>query len=361
METSQDTSGSADAHTRFTQEAPAQPCRCRGARPTMPVSRRDARFCRESVIGKIGALVTASGSRVSHLRMLKSSARMCPTPPRADSVAHSATAKQHRLSLRPRGQAAARLSAWRRSGSRGTPARPSGVEYSRQASADRGLRLRERVDAVEQDRRGADKAAPLRLSLGTDDRARHGSRHSRVRDSGRDQLSGDRLVRTLRHDQQLDLQHHGRYLPSQRSRPPINRFRCHPRRSTPARRMRNPSRTRPPGRSPPWSSICHACWCTKWAHRRHSRTSGWSPRWTIRSGISTVLQHQHRAFPSSAPSTVVTGSALTSPVCAQPPHPCSAPPRPSQRRQHPTHRQARIPVPCPFASHGGSGCRTMGG
>lgn len=96
---------------------------------------------------------------------------------------------------------------------------------------------------------------------------------------------------------------YGRCLPIQRSGPPNRRCRCHPRSTTPRRMARNRSRARATGPVRPWSSISQACLAAHRAHPRHSATSGWLPRCTMRSGASTVPQHQHADGSSSESST----------------------------------------------------------
>lgn len=87
----------------------------------------------------------------------------------------------------------------------------------------------------------------------------------------------------------------------------MNLLWCQPRRITKARRSRNRSRTSAAGPCFPSPSISRARWCTKCAQPRQRCTSGWSPRFTMRSGASMVPQHQQWTLPSSGRSMEVTG------------------------------------------------------
>ena len=104
---------------------------------------------------------------------------------------------------------------------------------------------------------------------------------------------------------------YGRRLPSQRKGRPSTGCRCQLRSITPRLRWRNRSRmfTRTPVFSR--SSISHASLAAQRAHGRHIATSGWLPRWIMRSGSSIDPQHQHRPGGGSrCPCAVASGVSM---------------------------------------------------
>ena len=108
----------------------------------------------------------------------------------------------------------------------------------------------------------------------------------------------------------------GNRLPIQRSGPPNRRLRCHSRSTTARRTLRTAPRARTSGPELDRSSISQACLAAHRAQDRHSATSGWLPRCTMRVGSSVRPQHQHSEGEPNSSSTVVRDGLMTPPFAS---------------------------------------------